>query len=140
MLVVCSAKLQENLNFLVQYTLVWPATGNFTTLVTLFLHAAWKVFFALFWCDHVLRLVFIVKLPFCTLSTFARTVWLAGGGWLWATSIHTLYLNEGVERARQWSESLCEVPSSFYKTSLNVISGNEFDQIMDTFMMGTLTM
>ena len=99
-----------------------------------------KGFFALFWCDHVLRLVFIVKLPFCTLSTFARTVWLAGAVWLWATSIHTLYLNEGVERARQWSESLCEVPLSFYKTSLNVISGNEFDQIMDTFMMGTLTM
>ena len=58
-----------------------------------------RFFFALFWCDHVLRLVFIVKLPFCTLSTFARTVWLAGAGWLWATSIHTLYLNEGVERA-----------------------------------------
>ena len=108
MLVVCSVKLQINLDFLV-CTLVWSATGNFTTLVALFLSAAWKVFFALFWCDHVLRLVFIVKLPFCTLSTFARTVWLAGAGWLWATSIHTLYLNEGVERAWQWGESLSEV-------------------------------
>ena len=39
-----------------------------------------KGFFALFWCDHVLRLVFIVKLPFCTLSTFARTVWLGVAG------------------------------------------------------------
>ena len=138
------------------YTLVWPATENFTTLVALFLSAAWKVFFALFWCDHVLRLVFIVKLPFCTLSTFARTVWLAGAGWLWATSIHTLYLNEGVERAMTmrwkpfWSTSviLQDLPQNlkryagtFFLDSSFGISGNEFDQIMDIFIMiGTLAM
>ena len=92
-----------------------------------------KGFFALFWCDHVLRLVFIVKLPFCTLSTFARTVWLAGAGWLWATSIHTLYLNEGVERAMAmrwkpfWStnvilqdlpQNLKDMPEFFFSIAL----------------------
>ena len=53
-----------------------------------------KGFFALFWCDHVLRLVFIVKLPFCTLSTFARTVCMTGWGWLALGYINTYALFE----------------------------------------------
>ena len=108
MSVVWSAKL-KNLDFLCTVHFGLTCNWKFHNIGCVISQCGLKGFFALFWCDHVLRLVFIVKLPFCTLSTLARTVWLAGAGWLWATSIHTLYLNEGVERAWQWGESLSEV-------------------------------